>query len=78
MLLVLGILPPSGSGLVSLDGTVTLGLLPHCPELLALSIGYRDALETHSLNGIQIDLDVARTINGHVLFVPFRTRYGLG
>ncbi|KAH9056975.1 RabGAP/TBC [Lactarius vividus] len=36
---------------------------------------YREALERHSPYDIQIDLDVPRTINGHVLF---RTRYGLG
>jgi USP6 N-terminal-like protein len=40
-----------------------------------LSSDYRDALEKHSPYDIQIDLDVPRTINGHVFF---RTRYGLG
>ena len=44
-------------------------------QLLALSVEYREALERHSPYDIQIDLDVPRTINGHVLF---RTRYGLG
>jgi hypothetical protein len=44
-------------------------------QLLALSIDYREALEKHSQYDIQIDLDVPRTINGHILF---RTRYGLG
>jgi hypothetical protein len=44
-------------------------------QLLALSVEYREALEKHSPYDIQIDLDVPRTINGHVLF---RTRYGLG
>jgi hypothetical protein len=44
-------------------------------QLIALSIDYREALEKHSPYDIQIDLDVPRTINGHVLF---RTRYGLG
>jgi hypothetical protein len=44
-------------------------------RLLALSADYREALERHSPYDIQIDLDVPRTINGHVLF---RTRYGLG
>jgi hypothetical protein len=44
-------------------------------QLLALSIDYREALDKHSPYDIQIDLDVPRTINGHVLF---RTRYGLG
>jgi hypothetical protein len=43
-------------------------------QLIALSIGYREALETHSPYDIQIDLDVPRIINGHVLF---RTRHGL-
>ncbi|KAI9445404.1 rab-GTPase-TBC domain-containing protein [Lactarius indigo] len=42
-------------------------------QLLALSAEYREALERHSPYDIQIDLDVPRTINGHVLF---RTRYG--
>jgi len=44
-------------------------------RLTALSRDYREALEKHSPYDIQIDLDVPRTINGHVLF---RTRYGLG
>lgn len=44
-------------------------------QLLALATEYREALEKHSPYDIQIDLDVPRTINGHVLF---RTRYGLG
>ncbi|KAH9996533.1 hypothetical protein BJV77DRAFT_987543 [Russula vinacea] len=44
-------------------------------QLVALSIEYREALEKHSQYDIQIDLDVPRTINGHILF---RTRYGLG
>lgn len=44
-------------------------------QLIALSIEYREALEKHSPYDIQIDLDVPRTINGHILF---RTRYGLG
>jgi len=44
-------------------------------QLVALSVEYREALERHSSYDIQIDLDVPRTINGHVLF---RTRYGLG
>lgn len=44
-------------------------------QLLARSVEYREALERHSTYDIQIDLDVPRTINGHVLF---RTRYGLG
>lgn len=44
-------------------------------QLTALSIEYREALEKHSPYDIQIDLDVPRTINGHILF---RTRYGLG
>ena len=36
---------------------------------------YREALEKPSTYDIQIDLDVPRTISGHVMF---RTRYGLG
>jgi hypothetical protein len=44
-------------------------------QSLALAIDYREALDKHSQYDIQIDLDVPRTINGHVLF---RTRYGLG
>lgn len=44
-------------------------------QLLALSVDYREALDKHSPYDIQIDLDVPRTINGHILF---RTRYGLG
>ncbi|KAI0271485.1 rab-GTPase-TBC domain-containing protein [Gloeopeniophorella convolvens] len=44
-------------------------------QLQALAQEYREALEKHSAYDIQIDLDVPRTISGHVLF---RTRYGLG
>ncbi|KAI0249549.1 rab-GTPase-TBC domain-containing protein [Lactifluus subvellereus] len=44
-------------------------------DQLAPSSDYHKALEIHSPYDIQIDLDVPRTINGHVLF---RTRYGLG
>ncbi|KAI0067995.1 RabGAP/TBC [Artomyces pyxidatus] len=44
-------------------------------ELLALADEYRAALERPSQYDIQIDLDVPRTISGHILF---RTRYGLG
>lgn len=36
---------------------------------------YRQALERPSQYDIQIDLDVPRTISGHILF---RTRYGMG
>lgn len=36
---------------------------------------YRYDLEKPSSYDIQIDLDVPRTISGHILF---RTRYGLG
>lgn len=36
---------------------------------------YRDALDRPSSYDVQIDLDVPRTISGHVMF---RTRYGLG
>ncbi|ETW87843.1 hypothetical protein HETIRDRAFT_431365 [Heterobasidion irregulare TC 32-1] len=44
-------------------------------ELRALEDEYLQALEYPSSYDIQIDLDVPRTISGHVLF---RTRYGLG
>lgn len=40
-----------------------------------LKTDYREALENPSTYDVQIDLDVPRTINGHILF---RTRYGLG
>lgn len=36
---------------------------------------YRDALDRPSSYDIQIDLDVPRTISGHIMF---RTRYGAG
>lgn len=36
---------------------------------------YREALDKPSTYDIQIDLDVPRTISGHVMF---RTRYGMG
>ncbi len=44
-------------------------------RLAQLGREYRDALEHPSTYDVQIDLDVPRTISGHVLF---RTRYGLG
>jgi hypothetical protein len=44
-------------------------------ELLKLSEEYRDALEKPSTYDVQIDLDVPRTISGHIMF---RTRYGSG
>lgn len=44
-------------------------------ELETLSQEYEDHLERPSTYDIQIDLDVPRTINGHVMF---RTRYGQG
>ena len=45
------------------------------PELLKLRQEYRDALDKPSTYDIQIDLDVPRTISGHIMF---RTRYGSG
>lgn len=36
---------------------------------------YRDGLEKPSSYDVQIDLDVPRTISGHIMF---RTRYGAG
>jgi len=36
---------------------------------------YRDSLEKPSSYDVQIDLDVPRTISGHIMF---RTRYGAG
>jgi len=44
-------------------------------EVVSLREGYHRELDKASSYDIQIDLDVPRTINGHVLF---RTRYGLG
>ena len=44
-------------------------------ELVKLDERYRLDLDRPSSYDIQIDLDVPRTISGHVLF---RTRYGLG
>ncbi|TFY81529.1 hypothetical protein EWM64_g2484 [Hericium alpestre] len=44
-------------------------------EFLHLSREYREALDKPSQYDIQIDLDVPRTISGHILF---RTRYGHG
>ena len=44
-------------------------------ELERLSQEYEDHLEQPSTYDIQIDLDVPRTISGHVMF---RTRYGQG
>lgn len=44
-------------------------------EMGLLGTEYRDALEKPSSYDIQIDLDVPRTINGHIMF---RTRYGAG
>ncbi|KAA1471422.1 RabGAP TBC [Dentipellis sp. KUC8613] len=44
-------------------------------EFSRLAEEYRQALEKPSPYDIQIDLDVPRTISGHILF---RTRYGLG
>lgn len=44
-------------------------------ELRQLMAEYREALDKPSTYDVQIDLDVPRTISGHVMF---RTRYGLG
>ncbi|KAL4253616.1 Rab GTPase-activating TBC domain-containing protein [Abortiporus biennis] len=44
-------------------------------ELRQLGKIYRDALEKPSTYDVQIDLDVPRTITGHVMF---KTRYGQG
>ncbi|KAK2464750.1 hypothetical protein APHAL10511_003168 [Amanita phalloides] len=44
-------------------------------QIVALAKDYRETLEKPSLYDIQIDLDVPRTIGGHVMF---RTRYGAG
>lgn len=44
-------------------------------EVIRLAERYRLDIEKPSSYDIQIDLDVPRTISGHVLF---RTRYGLG
>ncbi|KAG5643501.1 hypothetical protein DXG03_000742 [Asterophora parasitica] len=44
-------------------------------EMGLLATDYRDALDRPSSYDIQIDLDVPRTISGHIMF---RTRYGAG
>ena len=44
-------------------------------DLMMLGDEFRANLEKPSTFDVQIDLDVPRTISGHVLF---RTRYGLG
>ncbi|GLB43592.1 putative protein with domain in Tre-2, BUB2p, and Cdc16p [Lyophyllum shimeji] len=44
-------------------------------EMELLGREYRDALDKPSTYDIQIDLDVPRTISGHIMF---RTRYGAG
>lgn len=44
-------------------------------ELRQLMRDYRDALDKPSSYDVQIDLDVPRTISGHVMF---KTRYGQG
>lgn len=44
-------------------------------QVARLGAEYRDALEKPSTYDIQIDLDVPRTISGHIMF---RTRYGAG
>jgi hypothetical protein len=47
----------------------------HRTSIETLKQDYAAALELPSSYDIQIDLDVPRTINGHILF---KTRYGLG
>jgi len=49
------------------------GITPRGYEALATE--YRDTLDKPSTYDIQIDLDVPRTISGHIMF---RTRYGAG
>lgn len=44
-------------------------------DMRQLGTEYREALDKPSTYDIQIDLDVPRTITGHVMF---RTRYGAG
>ena len=44
-------------------------------QTAGLASDYREALDKPSTYDIQIDLDVPRTISGHVMF---RTRYGAG
>ncbi|KAJ7687356.1 rab-GTPase-TBC domain-containing protein [Mycena rosella] len=44
-------------------------------EMARLGEQYRDSLDKPSTYDIQIDLDVPRTISGHIMF---RTRYGAG
>ncbi|KAJ7665421.1 rab-GTPase-TBC domain-containing protein [Mycena polygramma] len=44
-------------------------------DLARLGAEYRDGLDKPSTYDIQIDLDVPRTISGHIMF---RTRYGAG
>ena len=44
-------------------------------QVVKLAEHYQSDIEKPSSYDIQIDLDVPRTISGHVLF---RTRYGLG
>jgi USP6 N-terminal-like protein len=49
------------------------GISPRAIEKLGED--YRDGLDKPSTYDIQIDLDVPRTISGHIMF---RTRYGAG
>ncbi|KAK7695083.1 hypothetical protein QCA50_002273 [Cerrena zonata] len=44
-------------------------------QLVELGARYREGLDQPSTYDVQIDLDVPRTITGHIMF---RTRYGLG
>ncbi|TFK26758.1 RabGAP/TBC [Coprinopsis marcescibilis] len=46
-----------------------------CAYAERLSRDYREAIEKPSTYDVQIDLDVPRTISGHIMF---RTRYGAG
>lgn len=51
----------------------TAKMTPGRHELFARE--YREALDRPSSYDVQIDLDVPRTISGHIMF---RTRYGAG
>lgn len=44
-------------------------------EMSALANDYQESLDRPSTYDIQIDLDVPRTVSGHIMF---RTRYGAG
>ena len=53
--------------------TTYSGITPKKIESLAQQ--YREALDKPSTYDVQIDLDVPRTISGHIMF---KTRYGAG